>query len=97
MSRIRLYFDEDALDRGLITALRARRVDVSTALDSGMINRRDEDHLRFATSAGLVLFSFNIADYCALHSRWLETGETMPASFWPDSDVTPWANNCGDS
>jgi hypothetical protein len=36
MSRIRLYFDEDAMQRALVVALRARRIDVLTASDSGM-------------------------------------------------------------
>jgi 3-polyprenyl-4-hydroxybenzoate decarboxylase len=31
MSRIQLHFDEDAMQRALVVALRARRVDVLTA------------------------------------------------------------------
>ena len=38
---IRLYVDEDALDKDLIRALRARGVDVTTALEAGMIERDD--------------------------------------------------------
>ncbi len=67
MSRIRLYVDEDAMQHGLVVALRARRVDVVTASDCGMINRSDEAHLRSASDAGRVLYSFNIRDYFALH------------------------------
>jgi hypothetical protein len=33
MSRIRLYFDEDAMQHGLVMALRARHVDILTAWD----------------------------------------------------------------
>jgi len=50
MSRIRLYFDEDAMQHALVVALRARRVDVLTASDCAMINRGDEDHLRHASN-----------------------------------------------
>jgi hypothetical protein len=74
MSRIRLYFDEDAMQQGLITALRARRVAVVTALDAGMANKPDEEHLARASRDGRVLYSFNIADYCSLHEKWLAAG-----------------------
>lgn len=76
MTRISLYFDEDALERGLVTALRARRVEVLTAFEADMINRSDEDHLACARRNGCVLYSFNIADYCRLHSMWLSEGNT---------------------
>ena len=57
---------------GLVVALRARRVDVLTASDAGMINKWDEDHLRWAAREARVLYSFNIADYCSLHETDLE-------------------------
>ena len=38
---IRLYIDEDSMDRALVRALRARGVDVTTALEEGMIERED--------------------------------------------------------
>lgn len=34
----------------LVRALRARGVDVLTALDAGMIERSDEEHLEYATA-----------------------------------------------
>ena len=40
---IRLYFDEDSMRRSLVRALRARGVDVITALDAGMIERDDAE------------------------------------------------------
>jgi hypothetical protein len=40
---IRLYFDEDSMRRSLVRALRARGVDVITALDAGMIEREDDE------------------------------------------------------
>jgi uncharacterized protein DUF5615 len=76
MSRIRLYFDEDAMQRALVVALRARRVDVLTASESGMTNKSDEAHLRFATSDARTLYSFNIRDYSFLHDQWTASGQT---------------------
>ena len=37
--KLRLYFDEDSMHHGLVRALRARGVDVVTALEAGMIER----------------------------------------------------------
>ena len=60
---IRLYFDEDSMQRSLVDALRLRRIDVLTAMDAGMIARPDEEHLDFAASDGRVLYSFNASDF----------------------------------
>ncbi len=49
---IRLYIDEDAMDGDLVEALRARGVNVTTALDSEMVEREDEAHLDFAAKRG---------------------------------------------
>jgi hypothetical protein len=43
--KIRLYVDEDSMRHALVEALRARGVDVLTALEAGMIERKDEEHL----------------------------------------------------
>lgn len=71
----RLYIDEDSMRRALVVALQARGVDVQTALDAGLIARPDEEHLQHATVEQRVLYSFNIADYCRLHSAWLTAGK----------------------
>jgi len=70
MSQTRLYLDEDSMRRSLVFGLRARGVDVLTALEAGMINRDDEDHLAAATVAGRALYTLNVADYCVLHQSW---------------------------
>lgn len=57
---IRLYVDEDAMDQDLVRALRGRGVDVTTALEAGMIARDDRDHLEYATRQGRALYSFNV-------------------------------------
>jgi predicted nuclease of predicted toxin-antitoxin system len=72
--RIRLYFDEDSMHRSLVRALRARGVDVVTALDAGMIERADAEHLDYATGQGRVLCSFNVGDFYRLHTDYLSQG-----------------------
>ena len=71
MSEVRLYLDEDAMRRALVFGLRARNVDVLTAAEANMINRRDEDHLVMASDSQRALFTFNVGDYCALHQHWM--------------------------
>jgi hypothetical protein len=71
---VRLYVDEDAMDSNLVRGLRSRGIDVVTASDSGMIRRRDEDHLALASVQGRVLYSFNLADYHEIHTEWTATG-----------------------
>jgi hypothetical protein len=79
MSRIRLYFDEDAMQQSLVVALRARRVDTLTALESGMLNRSDEHHLLHASAAGRVLYSYNVRDTLRSMNNGLELTRSMPA------------------
>lgn len=71
---IRLYLDEDSMDQSLVRALRARGVDVTTALDEDMIARDDQEHLACAAAQGRVLYSFNVGDFARLHTRYLTEG-----------------------
>lgn len=48
--RIRLYLEEDSMGHALVRALRARGMNVLTALEAGMIARSDEEHLEYATA-----------------------------------------------
>ena len=73
--KIRLYFDEDAMDGDLVHALRIRGVDVTSALEQKMVRRSDRDHLEWATSQGRVLYSFNIGDFQQLHCEYLAQGK----------------------
>ncbi|HEV8720456.1 MAG TPA: DUF5615 family PIN-like protein [Candidatus Binatia bacterium] len=59
------------MSHALVRGLRARGVDVRTALEEGMIERDDEEHLEFAAKANRVLYSFNVADFYDLHSTYL--------------------------
>jgi hypothetical protein len=67
--------DEDTMDQNLVAALRARNVDVVTALEGEMIERDDAEHLDYATDHGRVLCAFNIRDYYRLHSEYLSQGK----------------------
>lgn len=68
---IHLYIDEDSMSHALVRALRARGVDVTTALDEGMIEREDAEHPAYATDQGRVLYSFNAGDFYHLHTTYL--------------------------
>ena len=67
--------DEDSMRRALVRALRARGVDVTTALDEGLIERDDAEHLDHATALGRVLYTFNVADFHRLHRDYLTQGK----------------------
>ncbi len=73
---ILLYIDEDSMRNALVRALRARELDVLTALDVGLTGRADEEHLEYATEQGRVLYSFNIKDFYHLHSVYMKEGKT---------------------
>lgn len=62
------------MDSNLVRGLRSRAIDVLTAADAGMIRRKDEDHLGYATVQGRALYSFNIADFHEIHMEWMATG-----------------------
>ncbi len=51
------------MSHALVRGLRARGVDVVTALEEDMIERQDEEHLEFAAKMKRVLYSFNVADF----------------------------------
>jgi len=63
------------MDRALVRALRARAVDVTTALEADLIETSDERHLEFAASEGRVLYTFNVADFYHLHTLYAERGK----------------------
>ena len=72
--KIRLYLDEDTIAHALIIALRAKRIDVSTAGEAFMRGRSDEEQLRYAAEQGRAIYSFNLGHFMTLHTRFLEQG-----------------------
>ena len=71
---ISLFLDEDSMDKALVLALRARGIDVVTALDADMIAKSDEQQLDYATRENRVLCSFNVSDFFRIHSSYLDSG-----------------------
>jgi len=72
---ISLFFDEDSMDKDLVRALRARGIDVVTALEANRITRSDEEQLDYATSENRVLCSFNVGDFFRIHTEYVKTGK----------------------
>lgn len=72
MSQIRLYVEEDSMDRRLVEALRSHNVDVSVFGEAGTTAIRDEQQLTSATEQGRVLYTFNAGDFCRLHSIFID-------------------------
>ena len=64
------------MQRSLVDALRARGMDVRTALEDGMIEQTDSAHLDHATQQRRVLFSFNRGDFYRLHTAYLAEGRS---------------------
>jgi hypothetical protein len=71
---LRLYMDEDSMEEALVRALRTRGIDVKTALEAGMIEQTDADHLAFATVEQRVLCTYNVGDFWTLHSVTIAQG-----------------------
>jgi hypothetical protein len=76
MTALRLYFDADSMERAVVLGLRARGIDVTTALEAGITDRTDEEQLEFATSQGRALFSFNASDFSRIHTEFLSQGKS---------------------
>jgi Domain of unknown function (DUF5615) len=75
MSNIRLYFDEDIMEKELVQALRVRDIDVMTVGETGRVGESDEAQLNvWATVQGRVLYSSNIGDFCRLHNDFIAEG-----------------------
>jgi Domain of unknown function (DUF5615) len=76
VSQIRLYFDEDIMEKALVRALRSRDVDVLTVGEAGRVGESDEAQLIWTTEQGRVLYSSNIGDFCQLHNAFIAEGRT---------------------
>ncbi len=61
---LRLYFDEDMLDRAVVDGLSRLGIVVTTVTEVGMRGRTDAEQLTLATAGGMVLVSFNFATTC---------------------------------
>jgi hypothetical protein len=72
---LHLYLDEDSMDQDLVAALRLRGVDVRTASDDEMLGCSDVAQLRWSSAQGRILYSFNVGDFYALHTDFLQRRE----------------------
>jgi len=64
------------MSHAFVRALRSRNVDVLNAFEAGMIECADLQHLAFAAAHNRVLYSFNVRDFYALHTAFLEQGRS---------------------
>ena len=62
------------MDGDIVRGLRSRGIDLITAADAGMIRRKDDEHLHFATAQGRALYSFNVGDFYQIHVAWITSG-----------------------
>ena len=67
---VRLYCDEDSMRHALVSGLRKRGVDILTPLEAGTTKESDERQLAYAAAQGRAIYSFNVGDFCRLHSEW---------------------------
>ena len=63
------------MEEDLVAALRLRDIDVRTASEDGMLGSSDVVQLRWSSAQGRVLYSFNVGDFYALHTDFLQRGE----------------------
>ena len=75
MSNVRLYLDEDAEQRALVTGIRDRGVDAVTAMDADMIGSTDREQLDYAIEHERTIYSLNVGDFAKLHKEFLDTGK----------------------
>ncbi len=76
MSPIQLFIDEDSMDRRLVQALRARAVDILTVGEIGSVSLSDEEQLIISTKQQRVLYTFNVGDFCQLHTIYMSESRT---------------------
>ncbi len=74
--KITLYIDEDSGDLDLADALRQHGVNVLTTLEVGMIRRKDDEQLEWATAQGRAIYTCNRGDFFSLHTEWLAEGRS---------------------
>lgn len=74
MSQLRLYLDEDSMNRALLLALRQRDIDVVSVNEVETAGLADELQLQWATSQNRAICTYNARDFCQLHTQFLSLG-----------------------
>ncbi|MGE0600975.1 MAG: DUF5615 family PIN-like protein [Dehalococcoidia bacterium] len=84
MAQPRLYIDEDSQSAGLLVALRAAAIDVTTSRESLQDGRPDNDQLAFAVMNQRVLYTRNVRDFRRLSAAYLREGRPhFGIIYWP--------------
>lgn len=73
MSPIRYFTDEDVFG-ALAAQLRKTGIDAISAPEAGRLTESDISQLSWATEERRVLVSFNVSDFAALHTEWMQNG-----------------------
>lgn len=69
----KLFTDEDVY-AAVAVALRKAGTDAISTPESGRLGETDESQLAWATADGRAIVTMNVADFAALHDRWLKRG-----------------------
>lgn len=64
---VSFYLDDDSCETAFVLGLRNSGLDVLIPADAALSGASDEEHLRFATSVGRVLVTYNQRDFQRLH------------------------------
>ena len=81
---LKLYLDED-VPEAVATGLRLRGYDVVTVREAGRKGLSDIEQLKYASSEKRVVFTFNVADFCEMHSKLMKEGFNHAASSSPSN------------
>jgi hypothetical protein len=73
MMALRFFTDED-MHGPIAPALRNVGIDAVSTPEVNRLGEPDEAQLKWSTSEGRVLVTFNIGDFLALHTSWLGAG-----------------------
>ena len=60
--------------RALVAALCSRGADVRTVVEVGLQGKDDSAQLRWAAANGRAIYTFNVSEFCMLHSEYVERG-----------------------
>jgi len=74
LSAIKIHLDEDADAHALLNALRQRGLNVTSSRERGLFGGSDDEQLEWAARQGRVIYTYNAADFCRLHSEVLTQG-----------------------
>jgi hypothetical protein len=73
MTPLRFFTDED-MHGPVAPALRVAGIDAVSTPEAGRRGESDEAQLAWSTNEGRAIVTFNIGDYLALHTSWLQRG-----------------------